>query len=470
MSTINETLINIEKPSNGKLEGSFKERSIEPSGWPGWQLTLFRFFFLFFALQILPIDWKLYKHIFTTNWLDFHFYDLFVITKYLPEFISGDNLSKWGIASYVNWGIIALLAFFGTLAWNKLQPDKNEHNNLYYWLRAGLRYRLAIGIIAYGFIKLFPLQMPFPSLSNMHTNYGDFLPWKIYWHTIGITQGYESFLGAVEILAGLLLLNRKTVTFATGLIIGFTGNVLVANFSYDGGEHVYSSFLVLIATFLFIHDVPRLYNLLILEKKTLAEKFEPVFTKPLQNVRLAGKGLVAVFILVFGTSTYINYISDPYLIPGTPGLSGAYGFYNVKEFKLNNQTIPYSTTDPNRWQNVIFEKWATISIKIARPVKIDIGEASAKASFDIDRNYESAGIGGRHYFAYTADTVNQTLSLQNKNKHHRNEKLELSYSRPDSSTIIVKGINENKDSIYAVLERIDRKYMLYEGRRKPVKL
>src|SRR5690606_15125611 len=115
-------------------------------------------------------------------------------------------------------------------------------------------------------------------------------------------------------------------------------------------------------------------------------------------------------------------------------------------------------------------KWSTISIKINRPVKVDFSSGEVTSEKDIDRNYELAGLSGRHYFYYESDTINQTLSLQNKNKNHRDEKLLLSYKRPNDSTIVLSGINEDKDSMQVVLEKINKKYLMFEGRRKPVKL
>jgi hypothetical protein len=142
----------------------------------------------------------------------------------------------------------------------------------------------------------------------------------------------------------------------------------------------------------------------------------------------------------------------------------------VKEFRLNNRIIPYSKTDKNRWQDVIFEKWSTLTIKVNRPVKVDFSSAEEVHEKDINRNYELAGFAGRHYFYYEADTVNHTLALQNKNKNHRDEKLFLTYQRPNDSTLVLSGINENKDSVLVVLNKVNKKYMMFEGRRKPVKI
>ena len=439
--------------------------------WKEWEKNLFRFFFIFLILLSVPLDWKFFRDLFSINWIHLHFHDLFRLTKYQIQFISQDKLPLYGIGSFANWGIAILIAAIGAVIWAKLDTGRKQYVVLYYWLRVIIRYRLAVILITYGFIKFFPLQMPYPSLSNLLTNYGDFFAWKIYFQTVGITPKYEAFLGFVEILAAFLLFNRKTATIGVGLIFGFIGNVAVVNGLYDVGELVNSSFIVLLATFLFAYDIPRLYHLLIKEVPTYANKLVPNFSDDfLRKTRLVLKSAFLVFVLLFGFKAYQNFVNDPYKVPQNPGLDKAFGYYNVENFILNNDTIPYSKTDPNRWQDVVFEKWSTVSIKVNRPVKVDYSSGESASEKDIDNNYELAGLSGRHYFYYEIDSVNHTLSLQNKNKNHRSEKLLLTYTRPTDSTIVLSGTNENKQSIRVVLNKINKKYMMLEGRRKEVKL
>jgi hypothetical protein len=435
----------------------------QPSQWKSHEKILLRFFFIYFIVQAVPLDWKFYKALFSINWLHPSFYDLFSLSRYAPQFFQ--------LTGFANWGIAALLALAGAFTWSLKEREERNYDTILYWLRVILRYRLAAAVIAYGLIKLFPLQMPYPSLSNLHTNYGDFQAWKIYFHTIGITQNYERFLGAVEILAGILLLFRKTVTFGSAIILGFTGNVLAANIAYDAGEQVYSAYLVIIALFLFAYDAPRLYNLLALQRYTIASKFQPVFSaNGLKRLRAGLQIAFVLFIVLLGFATYGNYARYPYKLPSSPGIKGTYGFYNVREFRLNNQLIPYSVTDSSRWQNVIFEKWATISIKVAKPLLLDNSTGDEFHENDIDRNFESAGVGGRRYFAYTSDTIAHIIQLRNKNKHHSYETFVLHYQVLNDSTITVSGVNEKNDTISAVLDRVNKKYMLFEGRRKHIKL
>ena len=110
------------------------------------------------------------------------------------------------------------------------------------------------------------------------------------------------------------------------------------------------------------------------------------------------------------------------------------------------------------------------AIRQNRPVIIDNTSGEVAPENDIDRNYELAGFAGRHYFHYEADTTNHLLALQNKNSNHRNETMSLRFERPNDSTIVLNGFNEKKEHIYVVLEKINKKYMMYEGRRRPVKI
>jgi hypothetical protein len=431
--------------------------------WSEREKAVFRFFFLFFIIQALPLSVDLGKTIFGANWLH-NYGNIFNITRLSAKFIPG-------IDSFVNWIIIIVLALIGAVAWSRSSYKEQDYNKLYYWLRVIVRYRLAIGIIGYGFIKLFPLQAPFPSISNLNTAYGDFTDWKIFSMSLGIVPHYESFLGGIEIVAGLLLFFRKTATFGALLIVGFTGNVFISNLAYEGGESIYSVYLVTFALFVLWFDAKRVYHLVSLEKPTEPNKYHPLFTEKQSVIHYSVKVIVIFFfVFLYGFKTYSGYEKDPYQFPKTKGLTAASGIYNVSEFRINNRLLPYSATDPVRWKDVVFEKWATISIRSNRPVIIDSANYEHVFEKDQDRDYELTGSGGRHYYSYVADTVHHTLSLQNKNQHYKGEKLSLEYSRPDSSTIILNGIDHDHNTIYVVLSKINKKYPLTLGRRGVLKL
>jgi hypothetical protein len=428
------------------------------------------------------------------------------------------------LADYTDWGIALLIGIAGALIWTLFDRKRKSYNLLYYWIRVVVRYRAGIGIIGFGFTKLFPTQMPYPSLGLLNSNFGDFTAQKIYWMSVGIVPWYQVFGGVVEIVAGALLFFRKTSFFGAILLVGALGDITFVNYAYDGGVHVYAFYFVLLGLFIAADDFPKLYNLLILERYTVPFRVYPDFKKPwLKYIRISLK--VLTFVIFFGVLTYtevINFKYDPYKQPSTAGVKKLRGNYHVTEFKVNGQEIPYNPLDSTRWQEATFENWTTLTFKVNRPVLIDPSNGGGSPMRDIQRTFEITGVaGGERAFHYYADTVDKVLYLQDKNaiasrgggrgarrggnpnkpekpkednwisktawqhigdektmidKHawsarrdrefavkpreQKRNRMVLKYDTTDGSRVILSGINERKDSIYVVLDRYDRRYVL----------
>jgi len=78
--------------------------------WKDYEKIGFRFFFIYFLLQVLPLDWKYYGNLFSINWADLHFGDIFYISRYTPQFISGGSTGGWGIGTIADWLFIGVIA------------------------------------------------------------------------------------------------------------------------------------------------------------------------------------------------------------------------------------------------------------------------------------------------------------------------------------------------------------------------
>ncbi len=435
------------------------EGNILPSAVPDWkpyEITVFRFAFLFLVILSLPLDGNFFRQLFFLH--PGKFQDWFQLANYQFRLFP----AQWGLAAYASWGVAFVLALTGTIIWDRKSRHIKEHARLYALLRILLRYRLALAAITYGIVKLFPLQLPAPALSDLYTPYGDFLLWKVYYHTNGIAHAYyQQTIGLLEILGGTLLLSKRTTTPGVILLILLLANITVANFAYELGNHVYSSYLLLIALVLFWYDLPRLYSLVVNNKFTRAVREFPLFSEKFFRVRRFGKPVFIGMLFLFFFLTYYSYSYDRWPYPQKEGLDNTYGYYNVKEFSLNGRSYPYSLTDTVRWQNVVFEKWNAASIRINKPVPIDLSIATVEEKKNGFRNYEIQGNGGRHYFDYTADTIAHTIQLQNK-QVAGSPVLSFSYNRPDNNTIILTGIS---DDSRIVLERQDKTHLLLKGRR-----
>jgi len=494
------------------------------TAWTEGQKILFRIAFVFFISMSLPnsLDW--YKELVSFDWLHLHYRDLYDIARFGSGLtLFGNKLFGSTLNGYAPWIITLIFATVVGLIWTTVVRNRQiiNYNLLYYWLRVVVRYRAGIGIIGFGFTKLMPTQLPYPSLGVLNTNFGDLTAQKIYWLSIGIVPWYEVFTGVVEVLAGALLFFR----------------------AYDGGVHGYSSYFVLLSGFLLIYYLKDLYNLLIRERLTIPNYFVPVFSGWQQYARIGLKTTtIGLFLVLLFWLQYVNFRYDPYKQPAQKGLKELRGNYNVTQFKLNGAELPYSPLDSLRWQQATFENWTTLTFKVNKPVELDLSNGGGAPMRDINRTFELTGVaGGQRVFYYEADTVHHVLYLQDKNRGARNQenreflgnnrdlggtsegakarlrgerrkgdkqetdnwipkealaiigpedpkinpiarstrrtkgieaenrptkrnRMILSYTAQNGGQrVILQGINEKKDSIYVVLDRIQRPYALSES-------
>jgi hypothetical protein len=242
---------------------------------------------------------------------------------------------------------------------------------------------------------------------------------KIFWLSVGIVPWYQVFAGVVECLAGTLLFFRKTTTLGAILLVGALGDIVYVNFAYDGGVHVYSSYFVLMAAFLLVDDLPKVYNLLIRERYTVPVTFYPALSaRWLKVTRIGLKSLVLfLFLGVLFYLQLVNFLYDPYKQPAVAGVRTLRGNYAVTEFRLNNKVIPYSPLDSLGWHEVEFENWSSLSFTVNKPTPLDLSNGGGAPQQDINRTFEITGVaGGRRVFHYYADTVDKVLYLEDKYK------------------------------------------------------
>ncbi len=484
--------------------------------WKNYEKIAFRIAFIFFAIYATPWDPGFYKLLFSIDYAHFNYrHQTEIVAFFNPQFINIYSESGFfGIASYINFLFVFIVSLIGGTIWTFLDANRKEYNSLYYWVRVFARYRVAYGVIAWGYKKIFIMQMPFPNVGLLHTPFIDFFAKRLYWEGLGISPYYEVFLGFAEFIPGFLLLFRKTTTLGAALAFAVIGNVALANHAYDIGEQVPATCLSLLSLFILWYDLRRIVQLLVFQKDTIVVRYYPAFNKTWQKYgRYAVKwsGNFVFVILFFISEVYAFTHNDFYKIPNTSGLTGAKGYYQVTEFKRNNQVVPYSPEDSIRWQDATFEDWSSLSFKVSnRPSQIEmfaagsyprVGEpytgkwtisfgdprrfegatkkpketaadsvfSNPDAQRDIRTSWELSGLGSdRKWYYYKADTINQILYLQNKNRYEKKQKQVLHYSRPTNNRIILWGTNEFKDSIYVVLDRVNDTLPLLRDGRKPV--
>ncbi|MEA1784846.1 hypothetical protein U1E44_01970 [Arenibacter sp. GZD96] len=423
------TIEKVKQPLEKKVSLNGRAKSQKPErehrkDWKSYEKIGFRVAFIFFISICIPNSLNWYTHLIHIDWFNLHYRDLYDIARFGSGLnFFGNSIFGNSLLGYANWIITLGFAIIGGVIWTVLdqkskQPAK-EYNMLYYWLRVIVRYRAGIGIIGFGFTKLLPVQMPYPSEGILNTDFGDFTPQKIFWLSIGIVPWYQIFSGVVEILAGFLLFFRGTAALGAALLIGTLGTITYVNFAYDGGVHVYASYFVLLGLFVLWFYIPRIYRLLILEKYTIPVNHYPSLTKNWQKYSriFLKSATIIIFIGVFFYLQYVNFLYDPYKQPSTKGITELRGYYDVVDFKINGETIPYDPLSPIRWKDVTFEKWTTLTYKVNKPTPLDLSNGGGDPMRDINRTFEIAGVGGgTRVFHYFADTIENKLYLQDKYK------------------------------------------------------
>ena len=417
------------------------------TSWPLWQKVLFRFFFIFLLLQTEPWTWleaipgvdfvMQYYHQFMEAAVDFSNRIFF----HLPGDVlaapngSGDTSGGWASLDFS-----LTVSCIGCIAWSIVDRKRNNYETLGYWLRTIVRYFVCLEAFSYGIIKLFGLQMPFPNYSQLATPLCDYLPMRFSWLFIGYSAPYQFFSGLMEVLAGIFLLFRRTVTLGLLIATGVFINVMMLNLTYDIPVKIFSMSLVFMCFFLLSFDFKRLIAFFFQNKALPAcDLYTISFSKRWQRIsRLVIKLLFiafAVVLTVYSTIeryNYVNSVRNNY--PISPGV------YDVAVFRINHDTIPALLGDTLRWQDMIFEKDG-------------LGSINTKDTL-FRKRYNRA------YFNYEPDTAKGVIGFK-KYVFDSTYLFSLKYAVPDSNSLQLYGLYKN-DSLFVELKKSKRHFQLAE--------
>ncbi|MDN3584907.1 hypothetical protein [Mucilaginibacter flavus] len=430
---------------------------------PNWktpQRILLRTFVVYAAITVIPLVPSFYKQDFDAGfsvanypwrWLD-------VISQNNPWFF--DN---HGGKNYFGWFITIVISLVVGVGWAFIEKQINKNKsvldhtpndgrlyNLFFIL---VRYQVALRMSWFAIAKVFPVQMPFPTLSQLNTNLGDFTPGKLYWLTTGVSPFFEVFAGIFELTATVLILFRRTTTLGALMMIAILLPIWFVNIGYDAGVELASLHLLLLSLLLLAKDADKFWTLLIRHQKAAISYIAPpAFSAGWKKwTRTALKfSFIFVFLIYRGYHYERLYAAGKtFKLPLDNGVKSFTGFYKVSQFKLNGKLIPYHPDDSLRWQNVVFEKFNTISIKVDKAFKLNTQNKV--------RTTEYYGNIGRLFYGYSADTVKKVLTL--KNRADTTERIVLKYEIPSPGKFILKGL-KGRDSIAVVLDKADKHYPL----------
>lgn len=405
--------------------------------WTFAQKLFFRFFTIFFALNLFPFpanmsanaDWtdSLPYLIWGTpvQWIAAHL--LHIPGELSMEVTgSGDTTFHW-----IQQGLILVLSLLGAMAWSVIDRNRMAYSGLHVCLRVYLRYFLAFMMFLYGFAKVFYLQMPPPGLYSLVKPYGTFSPMGVLWNFIGASEPYSIFTGMAEILGGVLLLFRRTVLLGALVSFGVMLHVFVLNMCYDVPVKIFSFLLVLLAVFLAAPDAKRLFDFFVSQKNAVSAPDRPLFFQiKWPKLSLLLKWAIVVWMFYANMSYYLEARKTFGKYAPRPPLCG---IYEVQSFEKNNVAMPLTWTDSTLWRKIIVHDYFA-----GRAVFIMANDSIKSWVFEAD-----------------------TLAHQIKMHPRRDTTTAIfTYVQQVPDVLLLKGIWQ-KDSLSVQLRRFDeRKFLL----------
>jgi uncharacterized membrane protein YphA (DoxX/SURF4 family) len=261
---------------------------------------------------------------------------------------SGDKTYDW-----VEVLCLLIVALVSTTIWTLADRKRRDYPGLSKWFQLYIRFSLAMTILIYGFDKVVPVQMPYPSLRAQMQPLSAFSPAGILWNSIGASPAYEIFAGVAEIAGGVLLMFPQTVTLGALVCLLDMIQVWMLNMTYDVPVKQYSFHLLLMSLFLLAPHIRRLWDFFVLNCAAEPEVRPALFRSARAN-RIASWAQVAFWIWVLGLYSYQSAASwNNY--GGGRQKSALYGIWDVTEMKIDGQIRPALLSDNERWRRLIFD-------------------------------------------------------------------------------------------------------------------
>lgn len=419
--------------------------------WQLWQKLLFRFFFIYFILYIF--SWPVFgnkvpvralvqiKDYFINTAVNYFNTNLLHYRENLVNLNNSDDTSF----RFVQILLYILIAVIGTVIWSVIDRNKKSYNTANYILKNSLRYFISLVSFFYGSVKVFGLQMAYPTITEMATPLGDLTSAQLAWLYVGYSPVYQIFLGLAEVTVGILLLYRRTVTLGLITAFGVYINVMMINLNYDIVVKMFSVNLVVMAGYLLITDAGRLANFFMFNKPgTVCVSYDTVF--PVKKSHKVLRILIKAVFILYAVSLFTGYNTirnnekartENFIRPI------AYGKYAVTALIKNGDTVPVLANDSLVWKDFIFEKDRTF-------VSVNTTDTIFARAFN------------RGLFYYKADTIKQTLACYRRIKGRKVNLYTFKYTIPDTNHVELR-TTLRSDTIYLRLTKSDKKFKLAEN-------
>ena len=260
---------------------------------------------------------------------------------------NGSGDTTYNYVEIFTFAFIAAISVIGWTLWRRAVPVSTRVHDV---MTVYVRYCLAMYMFGYGWTKVFPNQMPLPGPDRLIGTIGDMSPMGLVWTFMGTGTAYQIFAGCAEVLAGVLLLWRRTA-LAGGLVAaGVLANVVALNFCFDVPVKIFSSHLLVMAIFLCLPHAARLLAVLLfnLPAAPVVLRPFPIRHRWVRRAALAAKlGFIVLIAVLPAHRDWQFMISEGLFAPTKPW----HGIYRVDSFTRDGIT-GRELDDSTRWVRV----------------------------------------------------------------------------------------------------------------------
>jgi len=303
-----------------------------------------------FSLPGLGTLWPMRQ---ITSWYSIHLFGVTTPLAYTGT--SGDTIFYW-VQTF--WTLV--VAGLATAIWSELDRRREHYVTLHKWFRLFIRFGLAAQMFYYGMAKIIPTQFRPPSLVTLVEPVGNLSLTDLLWTFIGASTPYQVLTGFAEFVAGLLLLVPRTTMLGATIALMDMLQVFLLNMTYDFGLKQISFHLILLSVLLLAPDLPRLADVLVLNRAAGPSNEAPLFrTRRANRIAIAVQLMAGLYLIGVHSHISWKYWNEE----GGPGgpKSALYGIWDVDQLAIDGATrSPLLNDYDRRWRRVIFDTPSSI--------------------------------------------------------------------------------------------------------------
>ena len=330
---------------------------------------------------------------------------------------------------------IAILAMLGSVVWSLLDRRPRRHWRLLAGLSIVIRYELAVTMLVYGFIKMFPLQFSGPYPYRMDQAFGDASPMGLLWTFMGASPTYTSITGTIEVLGGVLLLSRRTTTLGAMVTAGAMGNIAALNYCYDVPVKLLSTHMCAFSLILLGLEWQRLVDFFILNRSAAARRLRTPFTGAWWPALTYPIKIVIVFALLY--SGVVEHIDAMKIYGPDRPRPELYGFYQVEKFERDGELIPPLLSDQSRWNNMIIDGRGGITTARVKTMTRDT-----------------------LYYEIKPDAETKKITIAAGYGENKGPEFVLDYEQPSAKAFVLRGELQGHTVVITMTKKSEEDFML----------